>query len=100
MRQIYEGKGEEKPHTKATKDHSGFLTLWTFVPVVWGLFRSRWGNFTVKGISVLHDFAAVAKTARAAIPRDEFEGARSFRNSRTPPVLRLKNTQAPQLYFP
>jgi len=26
-------------------------------------------------ISVLHDFDAVAKTARAAIPRDEFECA-------------------------
>jgi nitrogen regulatory protein P-II 1 len=31
---------------------------------------------------MLHVFGGVAKTARAAIPRDEFERARSFRNSR------------------
>jgi nitrogen regulatory protein P-II 1 len=33
-------------------------------------------------ISVLHVFGGVAKRARAAIPRNEFESARAFRNSR------------------
>jgi nitrogen regulatory protein PII len=36
----------------------------------------------MKKISVLHVFGRVVKRARAAIPRNEFESARAFRNSR------------------
>jgi hypothetical protein len=52
-------------------------------------------NFTPEKISVLHVFDRVAKRARAAIPRNEFESARAFRNSR----FANENKQAPQFYL-
>jgi protein tyrosine/serine phosphatase len=50
-------------------------------------------------ISVLHVSDGVAKTARAAILRDEFYRAQSFRSSEHQRFLQLKNTHTPPLNF-
>jgi nitrogen regulatory protein PII len=45
-------------------------------------FRAQKINHRRENISVLHVFDGVVKRARAAIPRNEFESALAFRNSR------------------
>jgi hypothetical protein len=55
--------------------------------------------FHGRKISVLHVFGLVAKRARAAIHRNEFQGAQEFRNL-APNFLRLKNIYVPELHFP